>query len=77
MMVLRDDNRRLQASRPMMRDETTELAAPVIISAIKWCTPTVARTRGGLQMLQGGVTLSKGMRQERGVVWISSVFVTG
>ena len=30
-----------------------------------------------LQMLHGGVTLSKGMRQERGMTWTSSVFVTG
>ncbi len=47
------------------------------VDAIEWCTPTVARTLGGLQMLHGGVTLSKGMWQERGVAWMSSVFVTG
>jgi hypothetical protein len=37
----------------------------------------VAGTRGGLRMLHGKVTLSKGMLQERGVAWMSSVFVTG
>ena len=33
--------------------------------------------RGGSQMLYRGVTLSEDMRQERGVAWMSSVFVTG
>ncbi len=36
-----------------------------------------ANPRGGLQMLYREATLSKGMGQERGVAWMSSVFVTG
>ena len=62
---------------PMIERRNDRVGRTVIINAVEWCTPTVARTRGGLQMLHRRVTLSKGMRQERGVAWMSSVFVTG